>query len=100
MGQPITVAGSTVEGDLGAFHADRSITGQDGTSFETLEKAASSRSYPGDLAVRIFDADAAVAHVFVASNQVVARRDGGWDDSALDAVAEIIAGFFVFYPDA
>lgn len=100
MGQPITISGSTVEGPVAAFHADRSITGQDGVSFATAEDATAAGSFPGDLAARLFAADDAVDHIFVASNQVVLRRNGSWDDSKLSAAAEVIERFFVFYADA
>ena len=99
MGQPITVADATVAGDLAAFDADRSITGQDGVTFGSAAEAAEGTGYAAELAARIFTADAGVDHVFVASNQTVVRRDGGWDDSTLRAVAAVIEGFFVIYLD-
>lgn len=100
MGQPISIAGTTVDGPMAAFHTDRGITGQDGVSFSSLEHATAADSFPGDLASRLFTADEAVDHVFVASNQVVVRRSGGWDDASLDAAAAIVTAFFVFYADA
>ena len=100
MGQPITISGSTVEGSVAAFHSDRSITGQDGVSFGSAENAGAADSFPGDLAARLFAADDAIDHVFIASNQVVVRRSGSWDDSTLSAAAGVIERFFVFYADA
>lgn len=99
MGQPITVMDVTVEGDFAAFHADRSITGQDGLSFETADQAVADGSYPGDLAARILEFDSSIDHVFVASNQVVVRRFGGWESAALDAASGMIEAFFVFYSE-
>lgn len=100
MGQPITISGTTVDGPVAAFHTDRGITGQDGVSFGSAGDASEAGSFPGELASRLFGSDESIEHVFVASNQVVAKRDGGWDDSALEAAASIVTAFFVFYADA
>lgn len=97
MGQPITITGTTVEGPIAGFHTDRGITGQDGVSFGAVEHATAANSFPGDLAARLFEADAGVDHVFIASNQVVVRRSSDWDDATLASAGEVIAGFFVFY---
>ncbi len=99
MGQPITVADITVAGDLAAFDADRSITGQDGVSFDSAAAATESSGYPAELAARIFETDSGVDHVFVASNQTVVRRDGAWDDASVRAIAAVIEAFFVVYGD-
>ena len=98
MGQPITISGTTVDGAVAAFHTDRGITGQDGVSFASAD--ASDGSFPGDLAARLFGADEAIDHVFIASNQVVVRRDGGWDDDSVAAAGSVVEAFFVFYADA
>lgn len=100
MGQPITISGTTVDGPVAAFHTDRTITGQDGVAYPSVESAAADGTFPGGLAERLFGADESIDHVFIASNQVVARRSEPWDDGALDRAAEIVARFFVFYPDA
>jgi len=97
MGQPITVSAATVDGDIAVFDTDRSITAQDGATFGSADDAANADSIPGDLAGRLFTSDDAVAHVFIASNQVVVGREGGWDDAALAASTEIVINFFVFY---
>ena len=97
MGQVIEIDGTTVAGDVAAFHTDRGITGQDGFSFSASDEAAAAESFPGDLATRLFAADDDVDHVFVASNQVVVRRSGGWDDGSLEDMGGVIAAFFVFY---
>ena len=75
------------------------ITGQDGSAFASADEAAESANFPGDLAGRIFAANEAVTNVFVASNQVVLERTGGWDEATADASATIVANFFVFYAD-
>lgn len=95
MGQPITISRRTVADDVAAFDTDRSITGQDGVGFAPAEEP--SDSLPGGLAAALFEADPAIEHVFVASNQVVATRQNGWTDAALDAAAAVVTDFFVFY---
>ena len=74
MGQPITISGITTEGDIVAFDTDRAVTGQDGAAFSSADEAASSESLPGDLAHQLFAGLEGIEHVFVASNQVVAKR--------------------------
>lgn len=100
MGQPITIAGTTVEGDVAAFHTDRGITGQDGVSFVDASEATAAGSVPGDLAARLLGWDETISDVFMASNQVVVTRRGGWDDGSLQAAAGIVTDYFVFYSDA
>lgn len=100
MGQTITIDSRTIDGMVAAFHTDRSITGQDGAVFESAQAATDAGSLPGDLAARLFESDSAVNHVFVASNQVVVRRPGGWDDSSVATARGVIERFFVFYVDA
>jgi hypothetical protein len=100
MGQPITISGTTVDGPVAAFHTDRSITGQDGVSYASIDAAAAADSFPGDLATRLFGDDESIDHVFIASNQVVARRDQGWDEGSLRAARTIVEEFFVHYADA
>ena len=99
MGQSITVAGRTVAGDVAAFHTDRAVTGQDGSAYGNAEAARQGEGFAAELSARIFEADDAIDHVFVASNQIVVRRNEGWDDSALEAVSDIVIRFFVFYVD-
>ncbi len=94
MGQQITVSDPTVVGDVAVFSTDRSITGQDGASIAPTQTGG---GIPEDLAARLVDADAAITHVFVASNQVVVGRSGGWDEGSLTVATDVIAGFFVFY---
>jgi hypothetical protein len=96
MGQPIELS-TTVLGDVLLADTDRSVTGQDGTAYASGEEAAADERFPGRLAAALFEIDAAVDSVFVASNQVVARRGGGWDDAAVGAVTRLIEDFFIFY---
>lgn len=98
MGQSIQVASTTV-GDVVIFDTDRSITGQDGVVFASADEADVGGEFPAQLAARIFAGDARIDHVFVASNQVVVRRPGGWDDTVRDQIDAVVSDFFLFYPE-
>ena len=87
-------------GDVAIFDTDRSITGQDGGAYASREEASADEDFPAQLAVRLFDLDASINHVFVASNQVVVRRSTGWDDDAVAAATDVVSSFFRYYPDA
>ena len=98
MGQTIKVLGTTVLPGLAIIDTDRSITGQDGSSYGSAGEA--SDDFPGRLAARLFERIDGVNHVFVASNQVVVGRDGGWNDSnTLSAATQVVTDFFVFYDE-
>jgi len=98
MGQPMQVSSKTVVDTIAMFATDRGVTGQEGVS--VTRDAEATDEFPGALAAEIFAIDDDVDHVFVASNQVVVRRGGGWNDPRLDAIAAVITGFFVFYDEA
>ena len=98
MGQKIELRSTTVLGEVALYDTDRSVTGQDGTAYPSAE-AAAGEDFPDRLAAEIFAADEAVSHVFIASNQVSVRRDGGWDGGAADRIGEVITDFFVFYAE-
>ena len=98
MGQTIEVEAKAV-GDVAVFDTDRSITGQDGDSFDSLQSSMDAAGPAADLATRLFELDEAVSHVFVASNTATVRRDGGWDEGSLAAGSAVIRELFVFYPD-
>ena len=51
MGQIINVTG-TVSGDSAVFEADRSLSGQDGGSYESIEETADDPTFPARLAAR------------------------------------------------
>lgn len=97
MGQTIKVLGTTLVGDVAIIDTDRSITGQDGSSYASA--ADSANDFPGHLATRLFERVDGVNHVFVASNQVVLGREGGWDDKSLATATEVVSDFFVFYDE-
>jgi hypothetical protein len=96
MGQIINVTG-TVAGDSAIFEADRSLSGQDGGAFESLEQTVDDPSIPAHLAARVFECDPAVNRVFAGSNGVIVRRTGGWDSDQVDRIGDQIEQFFVFY---
>lgn len=97
MGQPINVLGTTVLGGVVLIDTDRSVTGQDGSTYESPDAATD--DFPGRLAARIFEHVDGVTHVFVASNQVVVGRQGGWDAATVARVSEVVTEFFVFYQE-
>ena len=100
MGKPIEISGATVVDDVLLLDTDRSITGQDGVGYDSADAAAEDDSFPGRLASKIFEAIDGVTHVFVASNQTVIGRAGGWDDATRTVASDLVSGFFVFYPEA
>lgn len=99
MGQTIEINGSTVIDRVLMIDTDRSLAGQDGESFGTVEAANRSATFPARLAGRILEADPGVDHVFVMSNQVSIRRPAGWDDAAVAAASALVSEFFRVYPD-
>ncbi|MEX1003859.1 MAG: hypothetical protein WD990_08085 [Acidimicrobiia bacterium] len=100
MGQTIEVNNRTIIDKVLMVDTDRSLAGQDGEAFGGVEAARRSTTFPGRLAVRLFEADPDIDHVFVMSNQVSVRRFAGWDDVASDRVAGLVSEFFRVYPEA
>ena len=96
VGQRIEVR-PTVVGDSAIFDTDRSITGQDGTSYTSAEDAAADRRFPGRLATELFGTDDDVASVWIASNTGVVTRTSGWPDPELEAAKNTISEFFIYY---
>jgi hypothetical protein len=97
VGQLINVASSVID-DIAVFDTDRSIAGQDGAAYDRAVDTDDG-TFPGELAGRLLAADPALDHVWVASNQVVARRPGGWDEAAVAAAEKVVAELFRFYDD-
>ena len=98
MGQIINVTG-TISGESAIFESDRSFSGQDGGSFESIEETTDDTTFPARLAARVFESDDAVNRVFAGSNGVVVGRAGGWTDSDVSKAGAVIEEFFVFYRD-
>jgi len=48
-------------------------------------------------ASRVLESDDALSRVFIAANEVVVSRAGGWDDDAVATVSDVIAEFFLYY---
>jgi hypothetical protein len=99
MGQPIEITSTTVVGEVLVVGTDRSVSGQDGAVFTSLDEAAAVDVFPARLACRLFEAVEGITHVFAASNTVVLGRSGGWDDVAVAAAEDVVRQFFVFYRD-
>ena len=98
MGQSITVEAKDFDGFC-VFSTDRSISGQDGSTFASAAAAEDDESFPAVLAQRLFAADEGIDHVYVASNDVVVRRSSSWDADQVAAASEVIENLFRYYPD-
>lgn len=98
MGQTINVTGS-VSGDSAIFDADRSLSGQDGGAYDSVEATADDSTFPAQLAARAFERDPAITRVFAGSNGIIVRREGGWSEAELNQISSLIEEFFVFYHD-
>jgi hypothetical protein len=99
MGQPIQIVSSTVVGDVLVIDTDRSVSGQDGAVFGSLDETQALDIFPARLARRLFEAMDGLTHVFAASNTVVIGRQGGWDGSTAAVAQDVVKRFFVFYGD-
>lgn len=99
MGQAIEVMKSTVLGDVAVFDTDRSLTGMDGYSYASGAEAAVDTNWSAQLAQRLFLADPTTTNVYVYSNTISVQRRGGWSDANREAVATIIAHFFMVYEE-
>ncbi len=83
-------------GNIAVFSTDRSITGQEGRSYD--QAPTGSNDPPTKLAARLFEGVADVVHVHAMSNTVSVQRGHDWDDHSLEAAKAIIEDLFVFYP--
>ncbi len=99
MGQPIDIRETIEVDDVVVFETDRSLTGQLGVAVTEDTPDASSDDLPARLGREILAVDDAIDHVYVAMNDLVVRRRGGWDDAVRDEVAARIRGFLVHYGD-
>ena len=99
MGQSIEVVGTAAVDDVVIFAIDRGLTGMDGHEYDSAAEAEAEDGFPALLARRLFESVNGVDRVFVAGNDVLVRRSGGWDDTARDQAASIIEDLFRFYPD-
>jgi hypothetical protein len=99
MGQQIEIVGSNIVGGVLVVTTDRSVSGQDGASFESVGEAAATDSFPARLALKVFEAVDGITHVFTASNTVVMGRERDWDAPAVSSAEDVVRRFFVFYGD-
>lgn len=97
MGQTIEINNTKTVDRVLIVDTDRSIAGQDGETFKGVEAARRGTTFPARLAVRIFESDGSVDHVFVMSNTVSVRRLADWDADSVESTTRIITEFFRFY---
>ncbi|MBT8198385.1 MAG: hypothetical protein HKN01_08155 [Acidimicrobiia bacterium] len=95
MGQQIEITSVVTVDNVALFETDRSITGQDGIGFDAIPEQVDTP--PAQLAQRLFEAVADLERVYVASNQVTAKRSGDWDEDGLATARSVITDLFVFY---
>jgi hypothetical protein len=98
VGQSIVINSTDIVGDSIIVTMDRSLTSQVGEGYDSSAAADAGDSFGADLAVRLFDADDSIERVYVASNTVVLKRPGGWDEAAISGVSSAIEDLFLFYP--
>lgn len=99
VGQIIEIDEAIQLGDVLAVSTDRSLTGQDGESYERSNPTDNNSIFPAKLAGRLFEADPKINHVYVMSNTLSIRRPGGWDEVSIDNARQVIANFFRFYTE-
>jgi len=100
VGQSIAIKGTEVVDDSVIVTMNRSLTSQVGEGYDSLEAAEAGDSFGAMLARRIFEADESIDRAYVASNTVVLRRSGGWDDARISSISTAIEDLFLFYPAA
>jgi ferredoxin--NADP+ reductase len=94
MGQVIEVS-STPIGSVLLVDTDRSLTGQDGVSFD--HSPEDTPDPPSVLATRLFDAIEGVESIHVLSNTLSVRRTTAWEPDQIAAAEDIVSSLFVFY---
>ena len=105
MGQTIQIRDANVVGDMLLVSTDRSLTGQDGETYTPADSITADAIFPAQLALRLFQSDPSIDHVYVMSNVLSIRRPGGWDEAGIASTRDVVASFFLFYgaqapPDA
>lgn len=102
MGQTIQIWDANVVADMLLVSTDRSLTGQDGETYRpgsptNGDPFGSEAIFPAQLAERLFRSDSSIDHVYVMSNVLSIRRQGGWDDGSVASTRDVVATFFLFY---
>ena len=100
MGQRIEIDGTRRVEDSVIVSTNRSLTGTLGEGYESAEDAREVDTFGAKAAVDVFESDERINRVYVDSNMLVIRREGGWDEDSVAAVSKVIEEFFLFYPDA
>jgi len=97
LGQKIEITSAVTVGDVAVFDTDRTLGGQDGERYRSVDETEAKTTYPAGVAKRLLSADGAVRSVYVTSNVVSVDREGGWDETALNEAGDLISNFFLFY---
>ncbi|HUP17257.1 MAG TPA: hypothetical protein VM848_14550 [Acidimicrobiia bacterium] len=102
MGQTIQIWDANVVADMLLVSTDRSLTGQDGETYRPStptngDPVRPDAIFPAQLAERLFQSDSSIDHVYVMSNVLSIRRQGGWDDASVASTRDVVASFFLFY---
>ena len=97
MGQTIQIWDANVVADVLLVSTDRSLTGQDGEAYSPGQSIEPEAIFPAQLAARLFESDPSIDHVYVMSNVLSLRRQGGWDDPSVASARDVVASFFLFY---
>ena len=98
MGQSIVIESTETVNDTIIVTMNRSLTSQVGEGYDSQADADAGDSFGAMLARRIFEADDSIERVYVASNSVVLKRPGGWDQASVSSVSSAIEDLFLFYP--
>ena len=96
MGQLIEVD-RLLLGDVAVFDTDRSLSGQEGETYDSAAAADASDTYPGRLAGALFAELPSIESVYVFSNTISIKSSGGWEDEQADAATWIIRNSLVYY---
>ena len=97
MGQTIQIRDANVVAEMLLVSTDRSLTGQDGETYTPADSITADAIFPAQLALRLFQSDPSIDHVYVMSNVLSIRRPGGWDEASIASTNEVVANFFLFY---
>ena len=100
MGQRIEIASASVVDESLVLSTNRSFTGTDGEGYDSGDEARASGTFGGKLAGELFAVDDAMLRVYVASNIVVLKREGGWPSATIEPVSHVVEKFFLFYQAA
>jgi len=98
VGQPIEIESTETVDDSIIVTMNRSLTSQVGEGYDSQAAADGGDSFGALLARRLFEVEASMERVYVASNTVILKRPGGWDDASVASVSRAIEDLFLFYP--